>query len=94
VPDLPGFGDSGKPEEVLDVTELADWMKPLDSEASLLGDFFGCQVIADLAVRYRVEHAILQGATMRLMTDQCSGCRINAMIDPIYLRYIRRGVSW
>jgi hypothetical protein len=49
VPDLPGFGDSGKPEEVLDVTELADWMKPLDSEASLLGDFFGCQVIADLA---------------------------------------------
>ncbi len=31
--------------------------------ASLLGDIFGCQVIADLAARYRVEHAILQGAT-------------------------------
>jgi pimeloyl-ACP methyl ester carboxylesterase len=32
---------------------------------SLLGNSFGCQVIADLAARYpdRVEHAILQGPT-------------------------------
>src|SRR5688500_2205211 len=35
--------------------------------ASLLGNAFGCQVIADLAARYpdRVERAILQGPTTR-----------------------------
>jgi len=26
VPDLPGFGDSGKPEEILNVPQLADWL--------------------------------------------------------------------
>ena len=26
VPDLPGFGDSDKPQKVLDVPELADWL--------------------------------------------------------------------
>lgn len=70
VPDLPGFGDSGKPQEVLEVTELADWLADWMAatglqRASLLGNSFGCQVIADLAARYpdRVEHAILQGPT-------------------------------
>jgi 2-hydroxy-6-oxonona-2,4-dienedioate hydrolase len=70
VPDLPGFGDSDKPQKVLDVPELADslavWMPAIGLEhASLLGNSFGCQVIADLAARYpeRVERAILQGPT-------------------------------
>ena len=70
VPDLPGFGDSAKPEEVLDVPELADWLASwlaavgLDG-AALLGNSFGCQVIADLAARYpgRIAAAILQGPT-------------------------------
>lgn len=70
VPDFPGFGDSDKPEKVLDVPELADalasWM-PANGlkRASLLGNSFGCQVIADLALRYSdfVESAILQGPT-------------------------------
>lgn len=26
VPDLPGFGDSGKPQKILDVPALADWL--------------------------------------------------------------------
>ena len=26
VPDLPGFGDSGTPQEVLKISELADWL--------------------------------------------------------------------
>lgn len=70
VPDLPGFGDSGKPSRVLSVPELADsvaaWMEASGlGRASLLGNSFGCQVIADLAARYpeRVERAVLQGPT-------------------------------
>lgn len=70
VPDLPGFGDSDKPAKVFDVPELADWLVAwmpaigLDRVA-LLGNSFGCQVIADLAARYpeRVEAAVLQGPT-------------------------------
>ena len=70
VPDLPGFGDSDKPAKVFDVPELADWLAAwmpaigLD-RAALLGNSFGCQVIADLASRYpdRVEAGILQGPT-------------------------------
>jgi 2-hydroxy-6-oxonona-2,4-dienedioate hydrolase len=70
VPDLPGFGDSDKPQKVLEVPELADWLAawmPATGlqRGSLLGNSFGCQVIADLAARYpeRVERAILQGPT-------------------------------
>lgn len=70
VPDFPGFGDSGKPNRVLDVPGLADalaaWMRAVGLErAMLLGNSFGCQIIADLAARYpdRVERAVLQGPT-------------------------------
>jgi pimeloyl-ACP methyl ester carboxylesterase len=70
VPDLPGFGDSDKPREALNVRELADWlaawMPAIRLEnAALLGNSFGCQVIADLAARHpdRVQQAILQGPT-------------------------------
>jgi len=70
VPDLPGFGDSDKPPEIADVPQLADWvaawMPAIGLEhAALLGNSFGCQIIADLAARYpdRVERAILQGPT-------------------------------
>ena len=70
VPDLPGFGDSDKPDKVFDVPELADWVAGWIAtigveRASLLGNSFGCQVIADLAARYpeRIERAILQGPT-------------------------------
>jgi 2-hydroxy-6-oxonona-2,4-dienedioate hydrolase len=70
VPDLPGFGDSDKPTTVLNVPQLADslaaWISTVGIErAALLGNSFGCQVIADLAGRYpdRLERAILQGPT-------------------------------
>lgn len=70
MPDLPGFGDSGKPDHVLDVPGLATWlerwMQAIGLErAMLLGNSFGCQVIVDLAARYpdRVERAVLQGPT-------------------------------
>jgi 2-hydroxy-6-oxonona-2,4-dienedioate hydrolase len=70
MPDMPGYGQSDKPEKILDVPELADWLAAwMDSiglqSASFLGNSFGCQVIADLAARYpdRVQKALLQGPT-------------------------------
>jgi 2-hydroxy-6-oxonona-2,4-dienedioate hydrolase len=56
-PDLPGFGDSGKPSQVLDVSGLGDalvaWMQAAGLErAVLFGNSFGCQIIVDMAARY------------------------------------------
>lgn len=69
-PDLPGFGRSEKPEEVLDVRGLAEalarWMETAGIErASLVGNSLGCQVIVELAARYpeKVERAVLIGPT-------------------------------
>lgn len=69
-PDLPGFGKSGHPTSVLDVPGLADgllaWMDAAQLErVALLGNSFGCQIIADFAARYseRVSAAVLQGPT-------------------------------
>ena len=69
--DLPGFGKSDKPLHVLDVPELADavvvWMDAINLERGVfLGNSMGCQVIADLAMRYpsRVDRLILTGPTV------------------------------
>lgn len=69
-PDLPGFGESGKPPRVLDISgladALADWMTATGlSRAALLGNSFGCQIAVECAVRHpqRVSHLILQGPT-------------------------------
>jgi 2-hydroxy-6-oxonona-2,4-dienedioate hydrolase len=71
VPDLPGFGRSGKPPSVLDVAGLSDslaaWMETVGlPSAVLVGNSVGCQVVADLVLRHpeRVERAVLQGPTM------------------------------
>jgi 2-hydroxy-6-oxonona-2,4-dienedioate hydrolase len=70
IPDFPGFGDSSKPAQLLDVPGLADrlarWMPAAGLErAVLLGNSFGCQIIADFASRYPhfVQAAVLQGPT-------------------------------
>jgi len=71
VPDLPGYGRSERPAgRDLTVPELADalvgWMDRVGLERPhLLGNSFGCQVIADLAARYpdRVGRIVLQGPT-------------------------------
>jgi pimeloyl-ACP methyl ester carboxylesterase len=57
LPDLPGFGDSSHPHEVLDVGGLADalaaWLDAMDlPRVALLGNSFGCQIIVDLAARH------------------------------------------
>ncbi len=71
VPDLPGFGLSAKPNEILDVPALADalaaWMRVLElPRAALLGNSFGCQIIAELGARHPwlIDRAVLQGPTM------------------------------
>jgi pimeloyl-ACP methyl ester carboxylesterase len=72
VPDLPGYGLSDRPRgRDLTVTELADallaWMDRIGLERPhLVGNSFGCQVIADLAARHpdRVGRLVLQGPTI------------------------------
>jgi pimeloyl-ACP methyl ester carboxylesterase len=56
VPDLPGFGLSGKPSRVFDPADhahtIAAWMDAAGiAEAHVLGNSFGCQVAVELAVR-------------------------------------------
>ena len=70
-PDLPGFGRSEGPPRALDVAGLSDalsaWMGEVGLErVALVGNSFGCQIIADVAMRHpgRVERAVLQGPTM------------------------------
>jgi pimeloyl-ACP methyl ester carboxylesterase len=70
VPDLPGFGLSDKPSEVLDVgghaDVLAGWLDSLDTApVALLGNSFGCQVAVELTRRRPdlVEALILVGPT-------------------------------
>ena len=93
VPDLPGFGDSGKPDRVLDVPELADalaaWLRHVVRKpVTLLGNSFGCQIIVDLAARHPelVHAAVLQGPTTppgeRTWLQQFIRWRQNAKFNP------------
>jgi 2-hydroxy-6-oxonona-2,4-dienedioate hydrolase len=55
-PDLPGFGESESPRNVLTVSELADvlddWLETLGvGPSALVGNSLGCQIIVDLALR-------------------------------------------
>jgi 2-hydroxy-6-oxonona-2,4-dienedioate hydrolase len=70
-PDLPGFGLSGKPSQVLSVPELADalgaWLQANRLErAALVANSLGCQISVDLAVRRPdlVRALVLAGPTM------------------------------
>jgi pimeloyl-ACP methyl ester carboxylesterase len=70
-PDLPGFGESEKPREVLDIPALAEalatWLKACGiAQATMIGNSFGCQILAALAVRHPalVRRLVLQGPTV------------------------------
>jgi 2-hydroxy-6-oxonona-2,4-dienedioate hydrolase len=57
VPDLPGYGNSAhprrKPNAPMLAELLAEWMHTIGlQQASLVGNSFGCQIIAHLAARY------------------------------------------
>jgi len=69
--DLPGYGLSDKPACVLSLSDLADalseWMKVEGlSTAHLAANSFGCQVLAEFAVRNptQVDRLVLQGPTI------------------------------
>lgn len=70
-PDLPGFGRSDKPQRALGISELADvlaqWMDRNGlSQASLIGNSYGCQIIVEFALRHpdRIDRAVLVGPTV------------------------------
>ncbi|HWM94407.1 MAG TPA: alpha/beta fold hydrolase [Thermoanaerobaculia bacterium] len=69
-PDLPGHGRSDDPERALDVPELAGflrrWMDAAGlARAAFLANSMGCQIVAELAVRWpeRADRLILIGPT-------------------------------
>lgn len=72
LPDLPGYGRSDKPPlSSLSVPSLSDalvaWMDAVGLERPhMLGNSFGCQVLADLAVKHpeRVRRLVLQGPSI------------------------------
>lgn len=70
-PDLPGFGRSSKPREVLDVEGLAQalaaWVDAVGlSRPLLVGNSMGCQVAVEYAARFpdALAGAVLVGPTM------------------------------
>lgn len=70
VPDLPGFGLSEKPDHVFSIDEMADFVADLIEalgleQVALLGNSFGCEIIATLAVRrpQRLARTILVAPT-------------------------------
>ena len=70
-PDLPGFGRSEKPRDILSIGQLADalaaFMHAAGLErAALIGNSMGCQIIADLAARRpeRGARVVLLGPSM------------------------------
>jgi 2-hydroxy-6-oxonona-2,4-dienedioate hydrolase len=70
-PDLPGYGRSYKPASLLSLAGLADglarWMEALNlSSCCLAGNSFGCQVIAEFALRHpdKTGSIVLQGPTV------------------------------
>jgi pimeloyl-ACP methyl ester carboxylesterase len=85
VPDQPGFGGSGHPEQVLDMAGLADalagWMRAAGlPRAASLGNSQGCQIIVRLAARHPalVDKAVLQGPTC-----PSQGARLVAAVHPV-----------
>lgn len=69
--DLPGYGRSDKPRRSLGLSQLADslaeWMDALKLRAAhFVGNSFGCQIVAEFAVRHAplTERLVLQGPTV------------------------------
>jgi 2-hydroxy-6-oxonona-2,4-dienedioate hydrolase len=98
-PDLPGYGKSYKPWPLLGVSQLADslaaWMDAVRlGQAHLVANSFGCQVVAEFAVRYptRVGRLVLQGPTVdpaaRTMRQQVWRSILNSRHEPNSLGWV------
>jgi 2-hydroxy-6-oxonona-2,4-dienedioate hydrolase len=62
VPDLPGFGGSELPPQAISIHDLADtlaaWMRAMYlQQAARLGHSFGCQSLAERALRHATYQA-------------------------------------
>ena len=69
--DLPGWGKSDKPPKTLNIAELSDnlaaWTEAMRIErAVFVGHSFGCQILADFALRYgeKIERLVLASPTV------------------------------
>lgn len=93
-PDLPGFGKSQHPPQILNIPELAaalaSWMDFFAIErAVLLGNSVGCQIIADFALRFpaRVDRAVFVGPTVdrvgRTLPEQARRLLVNVAREPL-----------
>lgn len=103
--DLPGYGRSAKPRHLLRIAELAEVLVEfLDANglarAHWVGNSFGCQIIAELAVQYpeRVDRLVLQGPTVdakaRRMGWQLRRLIANSRYEPASLTAISVGDYW
>lgn len=99
VPDLPGFGWSGKQRPAVTVQQQAEslerWMDAMGlKRASLLGNSLGSQVAVELAVRNpgRVDKLVLTGCTpdprARSMAKQYVVQSINMALEPLSMKYL------
>ncbi|HEV7664459.1 MAG TPA: alpha/beta hydrolase [Chloroflexota bacterium] len=64
VPDLPGYGKSGKPDHALDVVELAEALAAYLAaveipRAALVANSLGCQIAAEFAARHPAQAVCL-----------------------------------
>jgi 2-hydroxy-6-oxonona-2,4-dienedioate hydrolase len=89
-PDLPGFGLSDKPDEVMTLPRLADalaaWMDAAGLErAVFLGNSLGCQILAELGVRHpqRACGLILQGPTADRRTRNAPGQILRLLLNSV-----------
>jgi 2-hydroxy-6-oxonona-2,4-dienedioate hydrolase len=109
VPDLPGFGRSSKPTHVFNIRELAEtlsaWMQSVGLErAAFVGHSFGCQVVAELALRHpeKIASIVLAAPTVdpraRTTFSQLGCLIVNATREPLSLvplvirDYLRAGL--
>ncbi|MCE7981127.1 MAG: alpha/beta hydrolase [Caldilinea sp. CFX5] len=97
-PDLPGFGKSANPPQVLTVEELSDaliaWMDAMClSQVVFLGNSLGGQILIDLAARYpeRVAGLVLVGPTVdpaaRTVIQQASRLLVDFLYEKPSLFY-------
>ncbi|HEV8307119.1 MAG TPA: alpha/beta hydrolase [Methylomirabilota bacterium] len=98
-PDLPGYGKSYKPRPILRLPQLADalatWMEAVHLDrAHLVANSFGCQIVAEFAVRHaaRVRRLVLQGPTVdpaaRTMRQQIWRSILNSPNEPKSLGWV------